>query len=85
MKWNIRIYNTKNNNITLYIEVPMCGLVIQMVTFMMYDSIRSVISLCSSTASCYDCYQMDEMKEQLKNLVEERRILGSECANDLVL
>lgn len=77
--------NIKNNNITLYIEVPMCGLVIQMETFMMYDSIRSVISLCSSTASCYDCYPMDEMKEQLKTLVEERRILGSECANDSVL
>ena len=30
--------NNKNNNITLYIEVPMCGLVIQMETFMMYDS-----------------------------------------------
>jgi hypothetical protein len=76
---------TKNNKITLYIEVPMCGLVIQMETFMMYDNIRSVISLCSSAASCYDCYPMNEMKEQLKTLVEERPILGSECANDSIL
>lgn len=66
--------NSKNSDITLYIEVPMCGLVIQMETFMTYDSIRSVISLCSSTASCYDCYPTDEMKEQLKIFVEERRI-----------
>jgi hypothetical protein len=58
--WNTRIVTDSQNSITLYIEVLLCGPVLQMETFIIYDKVQPDLSLLSSTASCSDCNPMIE-------------------------